>query len=85
MKLLTRQPDTDVEALRCARCDSVFRAALTGWSCPVCGWEVDRPEATGLAGWFADPSNRIVALVAGATLANGLLLLMLAIAVSRAG
>lgn len=84
MKLLSRPADEDVRALRCGRCDSGFRPNLTAWACPVCGWEADRPETTGVGRWFADPGNRIVALVAGATVANAILLLVLAIAVSRA-
>lgn len=85
MKLLTRTAAADAQAVRCARCDSGFRPALTAWACPVCGWEAGRPEATTVGRWLADPGNRIVALVAAATAANAILLLVLAIAVQRSG
>lgn len=72
--------------VRCDRCATAFRPSLTAWACPVCGLEAGRPEPPGrLGGWLADPGNRIVALVAGATVANGVLLLLLALAVARSG
>lgn len=85
MKLLTRPAEADRQAVPCARCHSDFRPALTSWACPVCGWEAERPEASTVGRWLADPGNRIVALVAAATAANAILLLVLAIAVSRSG
>jgi predicted amidophosphoribosyltransferase len=85
MKLMDR-PDTRAATVPCERCGARFRAALTRWACPVCGLEVASDAAPGgLAGWLADPANRVVVLVAAATLANALLLAVLAVAVSRAG
>lgn len=72
-------------ALPCGHCGTTFRAELTAWACPVCGWEAARPDSTGLIRWLDDPGNRIVALVTGATIANAILLLALAMAVARAG
>lgn len=88
MRLLDRgtQDEARAATVPCERCGTRFRAALTRWACPVCGLSV-APAAppAGVAGWLADPGNRVVALVAAATLANGLLLLILAAAVARAG
>ena len=89
MKLMER-PGADLgtraATVGCERCGTRFRAALTQWSCPVCGLETAPGAASGgIAGWMADPGNRVVALVAAATVANGLLLALLAVAVSRAG
>lgn len=85
MKLMDR-PGTSAPTVPCERCGTRFRAALTRWSCPVCGLEVASAAARGgIAGWLADPGNRVVTLVAGATIANALLLAALAVAVSRAG
>jgi predicted amidophosphoribosyltransferase len=85
MKLMER-PGTSAPTVPCERCGTSFRAALTRWACPVCGLEVTSAAApSGIAGWLADPGNRVVVLVASATIANALLLAVLAAAVSRAG
>jgi hypothetical protein len=67
------------ERVSCTRCTAPYLPSLTRHRCPVC----DTPapgEAPRLRAWD-DPDDRLMAIVAFATLANVVLLAVLALAV----
>lgn len=68
---------TWAERTTCPRCTAPYLAALTRHRCPVC----DTPEpghVVQLRAWD-DPDDRLLAIVALATIANVLLLAVLAL------
>ena len=68
-----------VERTVCTRCTAPYLASLTGHRCPVCDTpvpgEAPRPRV------WDDPDDRLMAIVAAATLANVLLLAVLTLIV----
>lgn len=63
----------------CPRCTAPYAPALTRWRCPVCDTPAtgDRPAPL----VWDDPDDRLLAIVTLATLANVLLLSVLALVV----
>jgi hypothetical protein len=63
----------------CTRCTAPYLASLTAYRCPVCDTptpgHVRRPRA------WDDPDDRLLAIVALATIANVLLLALLSLVV----
>lgn len=76
MRLRTRQAPARTV---CVRCTAAYQPGLTRYACPVCSTpapgEHPRPR-----GW-ADPDDRLMAIVATATIANVLLLAVLTLVV----
>ena len=63
----------------CVRCTAPYLASLTGYRCPVC--DLPTPGHTSRARGWADPDDRLLAIVALATIANVLLLAVLTLVV----
>ncbi len=68
----------------CARCSAIYAPSRTSLECPLCGLHAGADRSDGTSTPWADPSNRVVLLVAGFTLANILLFALMALAISRA-
>jgi hypothetical protein len=72
---------TAAERTVCVRCTAPYLASLTRHRCPVCDTptpgQPPRPRA------WEDPDDRLLAIVAAATLANVLLLAILTLVVLR--
>jgi hypothetical protein len=73
---------TAVEPVRCATCRASYRPNLTGWACPVCDTAAPGAE-TRRTRRLADPDDRLLGIVLVATIANVLLLALLAVFVLR--
>ena len=70
------------ERVVCATCTAPYRDYLTDWACPVC----DTPSPgmpTRRRRRFDDPDDRLLAIVGLATIANVVLLGVLAVFVER--
>lgn len=63
----------------CTRCTAPYLAALTHHRCPVC--DTPRPGHTRTLRAWDDPDDRLLAIVALATIANVLLLAVLTLVV----
>ena len=66
----------------CARCGAPYLSRLVGWRCPLCATPDPDREAVAPRGWD-DADDRLLAIVAAATIANVLLLSVLAVYVLR--
>jgi hypothetical protein len=78
--LADRAPATTVR-VTCERCEAPFDPSLTSHRCPVCDQPAPGPARPGRA--WDDPDDRLLAIVAAATIANALLLAVLAVLVLR--
>jgi hypothetical protein len=65
----------------CERCEAPYDPALTRQRCPVCDQPAPGPVRPGRV--WDDPDDRMLAIVAAATIANVLLLSVLTVAVLR--
>lgn len=74
----------DAERVRCDRCGARFASALTGGECPLCGLVVAAHDVDPLRAALEDPDRRMTLIVLGFTLANVLLLAVIALAISTA-
>lgn len=74
---------TATEPLVCLTCRAPFRPHLTGWACPVCDTPAPGAE-TRRSRRLADPDDRLLGIVLLATIANVVLLAVLAVFVVRA-
>jgi hypothetical protein len=63
----------------CARCTAPFDPSLTRYRCPVC--DTPAPGERPAPRAWDDPDDRLLAIVTAATLANVLLLAILALVV----
>ncbi len=63
----------------CVRCTAPYLASLTRYRCPVCDTATPG-HLSRVRGW-ADPDDRLLAIVAFATIANVLLLAVLSLVV----
>jgi hypothetical protein len=63
----------------CARCTAPFDPSLTRYRCPVC--DTPAPGGAPAPRAWDDPDDRLLAIVTAATLANVLLLAILALVV----
>jgi hypothetical protein len=78
--LVDREPAA-ADRVTCHRCDAPFDPSLTRQRCPVCDQPASGPVRPGRA--WDDPDDRLLAIVAAATIANALLLAVLTILVLR--
>jgi hypothetical protein len=76
-----RAPTT--EPLVCLTCRAPYRPNLTGWACPVCDAPAPGAQAR-RSRRLADPDDRLLGIVLLATIANVVLLAVLAVFVVRA-
>ena len=67
----------DRAPVTCERCTAPYRPALTGWACPVC--DTPAPGAEERVGRGLSDDDRLLAIVALATIANVVLLGLLAV------
>lgn len=63
----------------CPRCTAPYLAALTRYRCPVCN--TPTPGETSRGSKWEDPDDRLLAIVALATIANVILLAVLSLVV----
>ena len=68
--------------VECLRCGASFRPMLTDWQCPLCAAPAPGRRPGGTRAPSSD--DRLVAMVVAATIANVVLLAVLAIAVLHA-
>ena len=73
---------TTVEPVTCPTCRAPYRPNLTGWACPVCDTAAPGAE-TRRSRRLADADDRLLAIVLLATIANVVLLAVLAVFVVR--
>ncbi len=73
---------TTAGPLTCTTCRAPYRPALTGWACPVCDTPAPGAE-TRRSRRLADADDRLLAIVLLATIANVVLLGLLAVFVVR--
>ena len=66
------------ERIRCDRCGANFAPKLTRWTCPVCDAAPEGLVAASRLSAWNDSDNRLLAIVAAATIGNVLLLGVLA-------
>ena len=71
----------DAVRVTCARCEAPYDPSLTRHRCPVCDQQAPGLARPGRA--WDDPDDRLLAIVAAATIANVLLLALLALVVLR--
>lgn len=69
------------DRITCTRCSASYDPSLTRWACPVCDEIPADLSAKPDSRRIDDPDDRLIAIVAGATLANVLLMAILALAV----
>jgi hypothetical protein len=74
---------TTTQPLVCLTCRAPYRPSLTGWACPVCDTAAPGGE-TRRSRRLADPDDRLLGIVLLATIANVVLLAVLAVFVVRA-
>ena len=74
---------TSTEPLTCTTCRAPYRPQLTGWACPVCDTTAPGAE-TRRSRRLADADDRLLGIVLLATIANVVLLGVLAALVVRA-
>lgn len=67
----------DRTPVTCLTCAAPYRPSLTGWSCPVC--DTPAPGAEERRGRGLTDDDRLLAIVAFATIANVVLLGLLAV------
>lgn len=67
----------DRTPVTCELCAAPYRPSLTGWTCPVC--DTPAPGAEARAGRGLSDDDRLLAIVALATIANVVLLGLLAV------
>ena len=70
------------EQVVCTTCRAPYRPSLTGWACPVCDTAAPGGE-TRRRRRFEDQDDRLLAIVLAATIANVVLLALLAVFVVR--
>jgi hypothetical protein len=70
---------TSADRISCVRCTAPYLPSLTRHRCPVC--DTPAPGDAPLIRAWDDPDDRLMAIVALATLANVLLLAILSLAV----
>lgn len=71
---------SDTETVQCPRCTVDYRPSLTGGTCPVCD-----THPTGEHEAAAGGRDLLLPIVVAATVLNVVLLVVLAVAVSRVG
>ncbi len=69
---------TTTEPLVCLTCRAPYRPALTGWACPVCDTPAPGAERR-RSRRLADADDRLLGIVLLATIANVVLLAVLAV------
>jgi hypothetical protein len=69
------------ERIPCPRCGAPYRPDLTRYRCPVC--DTAAPGGAPAARVWDDPDDRLLAIVAMATIANVLLLAVISVVVMR--
>ena len=74
---------TTTQALTCSTCRAPYRPSLTGWACPVCDTPAPGAESR-RSRRLADADDRLLGIVLLATIANVVLLGVLAVFVVRA-
>lgn len=79
MRVLTRSRPQ----VGCPRCGVAYRPSLTAGTCPVCGTRPPGAQAHRPRAWEGS-DDRLLAIVVVATIANVLLLSLLAVLVLRA-
>lgn len=67
--------------ITCERCEAPYDPSLTRGRCPVC--DQAAPGGPVALRVWDDPDDRLLAIVAAATIANGLLLAVLTLVVFR--
>lgn len=77
-----RSQPTIAERVICATCSAPYRDNLTDWACPVCDTPSPGKPRRGQRR-FDDPDDRLLAIVGLATIANVVLLGVLAAFVVR--
>lgn len=81
MTPLLRRRGAAGERISCERCAAPYRPDLTRYRCPVC--DARAPGEAPAPRVWEDPDDRLLAIVAAATIANVLLLAVLTLVVLR--
>lgn len=69
----------------CARCGAVYAPSRTAGACPLCGLAAATARPARAAALWADADAFLVLVVLGFTVANLLLLALVAVAINQVG